>query len=289
MEYSGEIQEHIISLLGPEKGDFSASRFDVLIYGIELAYIVGAGYAKKKTDLMKKVSALTRYGTIPEVSKQKDFIETLLHTDFIDNSGINEFEIIRSKLRDLMKYIEYGEGKHYDTNFKDDIIGVVEKEPEYDADALKNYRMKAEFYIRENQNNPVIAKLKTNQPLNSSDIKKLEKILWKELGTKEQYQKEFGEMPLGELVRSIVGLDMQTAKKAFAVFLDNKALDSKQIYFVNKIVEYIVENGMLKDFSVLQGSPFTDKGDVGEVFKDIALWNDIKRTIEDINANAVAA
>ena len=39
-------------------------------------------------------------------------------------------------------------------------------------------------------------------------------------------------------------------------------LDSRQIYFVNQIVEYIVHNGLLKDLSVLQETPFTDKGSV---------------------------
>jgi type I restriction enzyme R subunit len=46
---------------------------------------------------------------------------------------------------------------------------------------------------------------------------------------------------------------------------------------------------MLKDFTVLQGSPFIDQGDVGDLFTDLVLWANIKRTIETINANAVAA
>ena len=178
---------------------------------------------------------------------------------------------------------------HHDTNFKDTIESVTESQPEYDIEDLKNYRMKTEHYIRENQNNPVITKLKTNKPLNSSDLKELEKILWIELGTKEQYQKEYGDLPLGELVRSIVGLDMQAAKEAFVRFLDNINLDSRQIYFINKIIEYIVHNGMLNDLSVLQDSPFTDKGSVTELFTDFTLWSDIRITIEIINANALAA
>jgi type I restriction enzyme R subunit len=285
-----DMEEHILQLLGPENDDFPAVRFDVLMYGIELAYITGSKYSREKKDLMKKAAALTKYGTIPAVSAQKSFIETLLQTDYFDKSGINEFETIRSRLRDLIQYLEHDkEGKIYDTSFVDDIIDIKQSSPEYDQDDLENYRMKAEYYIRENQSNPVIAKLKTNNPLNSFDIKQLEKILWSEVGTKEQYKKEYGDMPLGELVRSITGLDMQAAKEAFAVFLDNTNLDSRQIYFINKIVEYIVQNGMLKDLSVLQGSPFTDKGDVTELFTDLALWTDIRKTIEAINANAVAA
>ena len=79
---------------------------------------------------------------------------------------------------------------------------------------------------------------------------------------------------------------MQAAKEAFALFLDDVNLDSRQIFFINKIVEYIVHNGMLKDFSVLQSTPFTDKGNVTELFTDLVLWGKIKKTIESINANA---
>jgi type I restriction enzyme R subunit len=288
-EQLNDMEEHILSLLGPENDDFSAVRFDVLMYGNDLAYITGKKYIRGKKDLMKKADALTMYGTIPAVHAQKNFIETLLHTDFFDKGGINEFETIRLKLRDLMKYLDGEKIKRYDTNFKDDVIDITERPPEFETEDLKNYRKKMEYYIRENQNNPVIAKLKTNRPLNSFDIKELEKILWSEAGTKEQYKKEYGEMPLGELVRSVVGLDMQAAKEAFAVFLDNANLDIKQIYFINKVIEYIVQNGMLKDFSVLQGSPFIDKGDITELFTDLVLWNDIKKTIDAINANAIAA
>jgi len=53
-------------------------------------------------------------------------------------------------------------------------------------------------------------------------------------------------------------------------------------------VEYIVHNGLMKDLSVLQEAPFTDKGSVVEVFSDLALWASIRKTIERVNANAVA-
>lgn len=119
-------------------------------------------------------------------------------------------------------------------------------------------------------------------------IETLEEILWREVGTKQDYENEFGTKPLGEFVREIVGLDMNAAKEAFSEYLTNTSLDSRQIYFVNQIVEYIVHNGMLKDFSVLQESPFTDQGSVVEIFTDISVWLGIKKVIDTINANAVA-
>lgn len=58
---------------------------------------------------------------------------------------------------------------------------------------------------------------------------------------------------------------------------------------VNQIVEYIVQNGIMKNLSVLQKPPFTDNGSIVEIFTDLSLWFGIKSVIDKINANAVAA
>ena len=73
-------------------------------------------------------------------------------------------------------------------------------------------------------------------------------------------------------MREIVELDMNVAKEAFSEFLDSHNLDERQIYFVNQIVEYIVHNGMMRDLSVLQDAPFTDKGSVVDIFTDLSVW-----------------
>ena len=78
-------------------------------------------------------------------------------------------------------------------------------------------------------------------------------------------------------------------RSAFAEYLDETNLDSRQIYFVNQIVEFIVHNGMMKDLSVLQEPPFTDQGSIVEVFTDLSVWMGIRKTIEQVNANALAA
>lgn len=134
----------------------------------------------------------------------------------------------------------------------------------------------------------MIAKLKTNKPLTENDIDSLEEILWKEIGTKQDYENEIGQKPLGEFVREIVGLDMNAAKEAFSACLSDTNMDSRQIYFVNQIIEYIVHNGMLKDLSVLQESPFTDQGSIVDIFTDLSVWMGIRGVIDQINANAAA-
>ena len=77
-------------------------------------------------------------------------------------------------------------------------------------------------------------------------------------------------------------------KKHFQNILTNANLDGRQIYFVNQIVEYIVHNGMMKDFSVLLESPFTDRGSISEIFTDMGVRLGIKKVIDTINANAAA-
>lgn len=281
------VREELAPLIQPDGDEASAVRFDALIYGMELAYLAGKGYGRHKSDLFKKVEGIASVANIPEIQMQAELINKILHTDYVENAGIDEFEHIRVNLRGLMKYLPNGIIK-YDTDFTDEILSTEWNESELENDELKNYKAKAEFYVRQHQDHIAIAKLKTNRPLTETDIESLEQILWKEVGTKDDYEKEYGHKPLGEFVREIVGLDMNAAKEAFSQFLNDTNLDSRQIYFVNQIVEYIVHNGMMKDLSVLQETPFTDKGSVVEIFTDLTVWMGIRKVIDQINANAVA-
>lgn len=282
------IGDELAPLILPDDDEASAVRFDALLYGIELAYLIGKKYTRARSDLFGRVSGVAGVANIPEIMAQSELINKILHTDYLDNAGINEFEDIRENLRGLMKYIPHN-GVKYTTNFADELLSTDWHDSELENDDLKKYKAKAEFYIRQHQDNAAIAKLKSNVPLNSADVKELENILWSEVGTKQDYEAECGEKPLGEFVREIVGLDMNAAKAAFAEYLNSASLDSRQIYFVNQIVEYIVHNGLMKDLSVLQESPFTDKGSVVEVFTDMSVWLGIRKVIEQVNANAAAA
>ena len=279
--------DELAPLITPDEDEASAVRFDALMYGIELAYLAGKTYTRARTDLYKKVSAIASVANIPEIMAKADLINRILHTDYLDTAGINDFENIRKELRDLVKYIPR-KGVKYITDFDEEILSVEWKGSDLESDDLKNYKAKAEFYIRKHQNEAAIAKLKGNLPLVAEDIKALEDILWSEVGSKSDYEAEYGEKPLGEFVREIVGLDMVAAKDAFAEYLDDVSLSADQIYFVNQIVEYIVRNGLMKDMSVLQEPPFTERGSIVEIFTDMSVWLGIRNVIEKINANAAA-
>ena len=281
------MENEVAPLVAPDQDDAKAVRFDALMYGIELAYLIGQKYTRARKDLLKKVKAVSSVSNIPEIMVQTELMNKILHTDYLEQAGINEFEHIRENLRNLMKYIPHN-GNLYLTHFTDEILTLDWHESELENDDLKNYKAKAEFYVRQHADHLVIAKLKKNVPLTETDVKALEQILWNEVGTQAEYEAEYGKKPLGEFVREIVGLDMNAAKEAFAEFLNDSTLDSRQIYFVNQIVEYIVHNGLLKDMSVLQETPFTDQGSVVEIFTDLTVWQGIRSVIKQINENAVA-
>lgn len=280
------IRDELAPLVAPDEDDPRAVRFDALVYGIELAYLMGSRYPRARRDLRKKVEGVAGVANIPAIMAQGELLHRILHTDYLERAGINEFEHIRKELRDLIKYIPADRAR-YDTDFEDELLSMDWNEADLESDDLQNYRAKAEFYIRQHEDEAVIAKLKRNIPLIQEDIPALEHILWSEVGSREDYEAACGAKPLGEFVREIVGLDMNAAKAAFAAYLDDASLDSRQIYFVNQIVEYIVHNGMMKDLSVLQESPFTDRGSIVEIFTDLPLWLGIRDVIERINKNAV--
>lgn len=282
------MQQELAPLLLPEPDDPKALRFDALLYGMELAHLAGLPYNRAHHDLLKKADALSKIANVPEIAAQSALLEKILHTDYVENTGVDELEKIRKALRDLMKYIT-NEQSAYETGFGDEILSIEWKQSELENDDLQNYKMRAEFYVRQHQNELAIAKLKMNVPLTDSDITQLEEILWSEVGTKQDYEAEYGKKPLGEFIREIVGLDMNAAKEAFSAYLTNVNLDSRQIYFVNQIVEYIVHNGMMKDMSILQEAPFIDQGSIIEVFTDLSVWKGIKGVIDTINANACGA
>ena len=282
------MQQELAPLLLPEPDDPKALRFDALLYGMELAHLAGLPYNRAHHDLLQKAEALSKIANVPEIAAQSALLEKILHTDYVENTGVDELEKIRKALRDLMKYIT-NEQSAYETGFGDEILSIEWKQSELENDDLQNYKMRAEFYVRQHQNELAIAKLKMNVPLTDSDITQLEEILWSEVGTKQDYEAEYGKKPLGEFIREIVGLDMNAAKEAFSAYLTNVNLDSRQIYFVNQIVEYIVHNGMMKDMSILQEAPFIDQGSIIEVFTDLSVWKGIKGVIDTINANACGA
>jgi type I restriction enzyme R subunit len=283
---TNEIKEHIAPIIVPFNDDEFAKRFDLVMYTIELAKLQTKNATKLIRSVVKTAEALSKLGTIPQVLEQKHVIEKVLTEEFWDSADIFELDSVREALRDLIKFIEKETQKIYFTNFKDEVLEVKESGPIFHVNDLQSYRKKVHHYLNQHRDQIAIFKLRNNKQLTVQDVKTLEEILWKELGTREDYEKDFGDTPITKLVRQIVGLDPQAANEAFSEFLSAERLNLNQSRFVKLIVDYVVKNGTL-DKKVLQQEPFKTVGSIVELFKD--NMDDARRIIgiiDEINKNS---
>lgn len=286
---TNEVKEHISPIIVPIQEDEFAKRFDLLMYTIELAKLQTKNATKPIRSVIQTAEVLCQLGTIPQVMEQKHIIEKVLTEEFWESADIFELDEVREALRDLIKFIERDKQKIYYTNFQDEVIEVKENGPMFHVNDLQSYRKKVEHYLIQHKDQMAIYKLNHNKPLTSQDVKILEDILWKELGTREDYEKDYGDTPITKLVRQIVGLDPQAANAAFSEFLSEERLNLNQIRFVKHIVDYVIKNGTL-DKNVLRQEPFRSVGSIVELFKDnmddarkiIGIIDEINRNAEEI-------
>ena len=196
-------------------------------------------------------------------------------------------DVVREALRDLIQFLPKKTQRIVYTDFADQVIEYQENTPIEMGNRLENYRKKVEFYLKEHQDNMAVRKLRNNQPLQKSDMQELERILRQELGSKEDYTKEYGDTPVGILVRKITGMDQQAANEAFNEFLNEEKLNADQIRFVRLIVDYISVNGMIEDRRVMMDEPFRSVGSIGQIFEnDMDIAMKIMTVIDQIKQNA---
>ena len=282
------IQNEIAALVEASEEQYYVVNFDYLIYIIELALLKGQKATRQINTIIKIAKNLSNISNIIEIQLKQELINRIANTDYLQKADIGVLENIRVELRELMKYVTRTPREFKIINFEDAILEINETEGLQLSDAsLDEYKLKFESYLREHQNEDVLVKIKNNEVLGENDIKKLDDIVSNVFGSKELYEESYDGKPLITLIRSINGLDMNVAKQLFSKFLDDKKYNANQIYFVNQIVEYIIENGYMEDISVLKSAPFNIYGSLVELYG--TSMNDfyaIKEIINTINQRA---
>lgn len=283
----GDLIKHIAPLVNSEEEEL-AKRFDNFMYGLILAsaeQLPAFKYAKKQ--LCDFASLLERKASIPQVKEKLPTIQSIHSDDFWTANDVLLFEKVRKELRDLIKFLDRTPGKDpIVTRLTDPITNQqegVQLDPAYD---FENYRDKVNRYVGEHGNTLAIYKLTHNIPLAQGDYKELERVLTSELGSKEDYQREFGDTPFGLLVRKIAKLDHEAAMQAFSEFINDESLNQKQIAFVHKIVNYIELNGYMENVTDLQKPPFDKPVSFFKLF-DSKTSMALMKAINDVKDNAI--
>ncbi len=280
---SSELEENLAPLVFPYDEDEMAKRFDLLMYTIELAILKGQIAAKPINRVMFTAEQLSHLGSIQKVKYQTETIEKVQTNEFWSEANIFDLENVRKALRDLIKYLEAVHQKSYYTNFQDEILSSEENSYQPFKNSMENYKKRVNHYLKKHKDDLIIFKLRHGQKLNESDVKHLEHLLWYELGTEDEYKKEFGNQSLTKLVLSIVGLDRQSVNELFSEFLSNENLSHQQMEFVQLIVNHVVINGGI-DVKELNSHPYNKNGSVVELFVDkVDIAKALIKRINDIN------
>jgi type I restriction enzyme R subunit len=248
---------NIADLVTMDDHDDQAMEFDNLMYGLMLAQLEGSrGFTILKHTTISKASLLLNKTTIPQVKAKEPILKEVIEDEFWNAGDILNFEKIRTELRDLMKFAVSDGPRTVYINLADTELGRTELKEfhlQYDFD---DYKLKVNKYIEDNKHNIAIHKLRNNIPLTETDYKILEKVFTGELGSKADYEKNFQDTPFGLLVRRVAKLERAAALKAFSAFINEQNLTANQIVFVNKVIDYIEQNGYVEDVAELTKPPF---------------------------------
>lgn len=282
---------HLSNLAAPVTDeDELAKRFDLIVLKLQLAILLNSTSQIRYIENISKVGKLLmKKKNIPAVHQRLEIIKSVQTAEYWQEVSLTRLEQVRIELRELIKFIDTEEKKNVYTHFEDELheanITAFDLLPTYTN--MQSYRDRVESLIRTNKDFLVIHKLRNNIQITNDELKLLEMMLFDDgVGSKTDYQKEYGNMPLGRFVRSILGLDRTVANGLFSDFILAGTLTGDQITFINNIIDFLTVNGVI-DKTMLFEPPFTHINDQGitGIFDDAQVGKIIK-IIDTVNNNA---
>ena len=277
----------IAPLIMSEDSDEAAVSFDNFVYGMMLAKIEKGNVQRYVSSLTGTAKKLLQKTTIPQIKEKTEMIKTMADKAFLNGADLLALEQIRAEIRPLIKFLIDSKNKIVFTDLHDIRIETGNGESLPLPTSSEEYKERVNSYILQHKDRLSIQKLIRNLPMTEADFKDLEHVFTGELGTKEDYQKAFQNKPLGLLVREIAKVDRTAAQKAFADFIADNSLTQQQIVFVERIIDYIVQNGYIKP-AVFNLPPFDRPQKLVTLF-DAQKQEKLYKVIENVTNNAVKA
>ena len=263
----GELAQYVSGLpteLADE--DEEAKRFDLLVLRTQLSILQAKpDFASLRDKIIAIASALEDQQSIPAIKAHIVLIQSMMAEEWWVDVTVAMLETARKRLRALVKLIEKGKRNVVYTDFEDELgEGTTIDLPEVGTGMnFERFREKARQFLKAHESHLALQRLRRNQPLTPSDLDELERMLVEAGGTKEVIDRAKEQSHgLGVFIRSLVGLDHETAKQAFSQFISGAAVSANQIEFINLVVDYLTENGVMEPDRLYE-SPFTDINPLG--------------------------
>jgi type I restriction enzyme R subunit len=278
---------HLANLIPATQDDEKARRFDILMYRFMLAHFTGNENTKRSViGKVKSIAlALQSKFSIPDVKAQKETIQRVQQDNFWQQGSVDDWEQARINLRDLLFCLK-NEYRMKVIDISDEVLFEREGQPNATDKTFESYYARAQKYVADNMNKSSLRKLRENQPLTDDEWSELERIFWSELGSKEEYEVEANNVPLGRFLRSLTQLSTDAVNAAFSEFLNQQLYSEEQIQFVNAIIGWLTQNGTLLANDLVDDDNFGGLS-VADVFRGkMATWKSIQETIYTFNRNA---
>ena len=256
------LKNDIAPLLSKNTLEPTAKMFDALMLAIELSYVDDEFNADKKIAQVKNVAGILveKKATLPQVRAKMATLKEVLSLVAWENVSLGWLEKVRKDLRELMQFLVGEKGK----KFVIDIQDVITDDGEAEGVQMRvSYKQRIIDFLAANRNLPVLKKIHNLEQLTTDDVNELERILWEELGSKEDYINHTQGMLCGgnvaAFIRSLIGVDRREALDKFSEFLTDSELNAEQEEFLNTIVQYVCENGDITKEIVVNESPFDER------------------------------
>ena len=260
------LKNDIAPLLVKEMSNENAKKFDVLMLSIELSHLdEDVSAIKAIKNVVFVANELQKKASIPQIQAKMNIIKEAADPLCWENATLPWLEKVRTELRDLTQFL-IGEKKKW---FIVDIEDILSYDGESKGIITSvSYKQKIMDFLAENRNLPVLSKIYDMEQLTLADIKELERILWSELGSREDYDKYTKGMVCGGnvavFIRSIIGINRKEAVERFSSFISQGAsdggyLNAEQEEFLMTIISYVCENGDITKEIIVNESPFDEK------------------------------
>lgn len=255
------LKNDIAPLLAKNTLDESAKKFDVLTLTIELSLLTDDVDASKCVQRVQTIAEkLQEKATLPQVQSKMSTIKEVLSPVAWENASLQWLEKVRTDLRDLMKFLIGEKGMWFVVDIEDVITDNGESSG---ITPRVSYRQRIVDFLANNRHLPVLDKIYNLEQLTPGDIRELERILWEELGSKQDYETYTTGMPFGSnvaaFIRSLIGVDRKEAVRKFGDFITGVQLNAEQEEFLMTVVSYVCENGDITKEIVVNEAPFDER------------------------------
>lgn len=257
-----ELQKHIVPILDTGvAGNPTALAFDCCMMKIMLSFISTESVSGAAREV-KQVSQAAKYlldekASIPQVLAKAADLKLLASSDFWEYPVMSDIERLRKSLRELMQFLG-GDGRgKYEINLPD-VISQSEFQPDDTVVDIRTYREKVIDYLAAHLESPAIRKIHNLESITAEDLEELERILWQELGSKEEYDKTTDQSNLAVFVRSLIGLNQEAVNEKFSIYLNDNTFNAQQQEYIRTIINYVRANGDIELKDIVNKAPFNN-------------------------------